>query len=90
MHIQSSPPWTVSQAKTHLSTILRKAKAGEPQIIGTREQYVLIPLEAFQQSQRMPFGAWLVQEGAKIGLEDEDVVLPSRKSSRPIPFSEEG
>jgi len=33
--------WTVSQAKTHLSTLLRKAKAGEPQIIGTREQYVL-------------------------------------------------
>jgi len=41
--------WTVSQAKTHLSTILRRAKAGQPQIIAAREQYVIAPLEVFQK-----------------------------------------
>jgi len=38
---------------------------------------------------RLPVGTWLIQEGAKLALEDEDVVLPSRKDTRPIPFSDE-
>jgi len=85
----ASPPWTVSQAKTHLSTILRKARAGEPQVIGTREQCVLLPLAAFQQQQRPPLGSWLVQESAKLALDDENLLLPSRQDRRPIPFLDE-
>jgi len=80
-------PWTVNQAKTHLSAILRKAKEGEPQIIGTREQFVLVPLEKFQQSQEMPIGSWLAQEGPKVGL-DDDLPLPSRTHDRPIVLGE--
>jgi len=78
--------WTVSQAKTHLSTILRRAKAGEPQIIGTREQYVVVPLDVFREQQRPPVGTWLIEEGAKVALEGEDVILPSRHDDRPVPF----
>jgi len=85
----ATTPWTVSQAKTHLSTILRKTRAGEPQIIGTREQCVLLPLEAFQQRHRIPLGTWLVRESAKLALDDADLVLPSRKDSRPMPFADE-
>jgi len=78
--------WTVSQAKTHLSTILRRVKAGQPQIIGAREQYVIVPLEVFQKQQRPPIGTWLIQEGAKVALEDADVVLPSRHDDRLVAF----
>jgi len=80
--------WTVSQAKTHLSTILRKAKAGELQIIGTREQYVVVPLDVFRKQQRPPVGTWLIEEGAKVALEDEDVILPSRHEDRSVPFAD--
>jgi len=80
--------WTVSQAKTHLSTILRRAKAGEPQIIGAREQYVVVPLDVFRKQQRPPVGTWLIAEGAKVALEDQDVVLPSRHGDRPAPFAD--
>jgi len=84
-HVKS---WTVSQAKTHLSTILRRAKAGEPQIIGTREQYVVIPLEEFQKQQRPPIGTWLIREGAKVAFEDAHALLPSRHDDRPVPFAD--
>jgi len=85
---QETEAWTVSQAKTHLSTILRRAKAGEPQIIGTREQFVIVPLDTFQKQQRPPIGTWLIQEGAKVALEDQDVILPSRHNERPVPFED--
>jgi len=82
-------PWTVSQAKTHLSAILRRAKAGTPQIIGAREQYVIVPLAEFQKRQRIPIGTWLIEEGAKLSLRDEDVFLPSRHDTRTMPFAHE-
>jgi len=81
-------PWTVSQAKTHLSTILRRAKAGEPQIIGAREQYVLMPLKDFQKQHRLPIGTWLIREGANVALEDDDVILPSRHDDRLVAFAD--
>jgi len=88
MPTQHTRPWTVSQAKAHLSTLLRYAKSGQPQIIGTREQYVVIPLVQWQRQQRPPLGTWLVEEGAKLALADEDVVLPPRHDTREIPFSD--
>jgi len=86
---QTEMPWTVSQAKTHLSTILRKAKAGKPQIIGTREQYVVVPLDEFNKQQQRPIGTWLVQEGPKVGLKDNELVLPSRHHDRPVSLGED-
>jgi len=87
MLTQHTQSWTVSQAKTHLSTILRKARAEESQIIGTRDQCVLVPLAEFQKTQRLPIGTWLIQGGAKVGLTD-DVILPSRHDDRPVSFGE--
>jgi len=86
---QTVVPWTVSQAKTHLSTILRKAKAGTPQIIGTREQYVVVPLAQFNKQQQRPIGTWLAQEGPKVGLQDNELVLPSRHHDRPVSLGED-
>jgi len=82
-------PWTVSQAKTHLSTILRRAKEGTPQIIGAREQYVIVSLAEFQKQRGIPIGTWLIEEGAKLSLRDEDVFLPSRHDTRAVPFADE-
>jgi len=86
----SSKPWTVSQAKTHLSALLRRAKSGQPQIIGAREQYVVLPLEDYQKRQpvRLPIGDWLIEQGEKLALADEDVVLPARHEARDIPFAD--
>jgi len=84
----SARPWTVSQAKAHLSTLLRHAKAGQPQIIGTREQYVVVPLAQWREQQRTPLGTWLVEEGAQLALDDGDVILPPRHNTREIPFSD--
>jgi len=81
-------PWTVSQAKTHLSALLRLAKAGEPQIIGTREQYVVMPLSDFQKQRPVPIGSWLIAQGAKLALAEEDVLLPSRHDTRDVPFAD--
>jgi len=41
----------------------------------------------FIEEQRIPLGTWLVEEGAKQALADEDVVLPPRCDTREIPFA---
>jgi len=45
-------------------------------------------LKDFQQQQRPPIGTWLIQEGAKVALEDDDVLLPSRHDDRPVTFAD--
>ncbi|OWJ65637.1 type II toxin-antitoxin system prevent-host-death family antitoxin [Inquilinus limosus] len=70
--------WTVEDAKVHLSEILRRARAGEPQVIGTRDPCVVISAEAFAALTRpddQHLGCWLIQH-APSGIEIE---LPSRK-----------
>ncbi|MGL4960024.1 MAG: type II toxin-antitoxin system prevent-host-death family antitoxin [Inquilinus sp.] len=69
--------WTVEDAKVHLSEILRRARAGEPQVIGTQEPCVVISAEAFAALTRpddQHLGRWLV-EHAPSGIEIE---LPPR------------
>ena len=69
--------WTVEDAKVHLSEILRRARAGEPQVIGTREPCVVISAEAFAaltKTEHQHLGRWLV-EHAPSGIEIE---LPPR------------
>jgi len=89
MQTQQSQSWTVNQAKTHLSTLLRKARAGEPQIIGTRDQCVLVSLSEYQKKKRLPLGTWLIQEGAKVGLREGDVILPPRDNGRPVSIGDD-
>jgi len=77
--------WTVQDAKAQLSEILRRAKAGEPQVIGTQDPCVVISAKAFKaltQAQDQHLGRWLV-EHAPTGIEIE---LPPRDESRADPF----
>ncbi len=54
--------WTVSQAKTHLSEVLRRAEEEGPQQIGKRRPFIVIPARQWntKSSSRKPLGKWLV------------------------------
>lgn len=80
--------WTVAEAKTHLSEILRLAEVEGPQTIGTRRPCVVVPAEAWyaKTAPRKPLGQWLVENTPR-GTELE---IPSRRESgREIPFINE-
>jgi prevent-host-death family protein len=76
--------WSVPDAKAHLSEVLRRARAGEPQVIGTQAPCVVISAAEFKRlSPPKHLGQYLV-ETAPSG---EALSLPSRASNRPSPFS---
>ena len=54
--------WTVSQAKTHLCEILRRAEEEGPQQIGKRRPFFVVPARQWyaQNHSRKPMGKWLV------------------------------
>ena len=69
--------WTIEDAKVHLSEILRRARAGEPQVIGAQDPCVVISAEAFATLTRADdqhLGRWLIRH-APSGIEIE---LPPR------------
>ena len=77
--------WSVADAKTHLSEVLRRARAGEPQVIGTRDGCVVVSAEMYREkieNERGHDGRWLIAEGAKLGF---DIPLPPRDEDRPEP-----
>ena len=75
--------WTVQDAKAHLSELLRRARAGEPQRIGVRGACVVVSEDAWQRREGSGFGAYVV-DAAPPG---PDLVVPSRASQRPDPFA---
>jgi prevent-host-death family protein len=83
--------WSVQDAKSHLSEILRRARAGEPQTIGTRDGCVVISAEEFARlnevqktvgEPKLHLGQWLIANSPKV----DDFVLPERKPGRSSPF----
>lgn len=71
--------WTVEDAKAQLSELLRRARAGAPQRIGTTEEAcVVISAKAWETLQSSALGAWLV-DSAPAG---EAIELPARRSRR--------
>ncbi len=78
--------WTVQDAKAHLSELLRRARAGEPQRIGVRGACVVVSEDAWQRRDGSGFGAWLV-DAAPPG---PDLPLPPRASRRGDPFADPG
>lgn len=82
--------WSVSDAKAHLSQVLRLARAGEPQTIGSQNPCVLVPLAEYEKllrgEGRGHDGDWLIRATAQIGAEIE---LPSRAQDRDDPKFED-
>ncbi len=88
---QSQPRrvWTVAEAKSRLSEILRLAEQEGPQHIGTRRSFVVVPADVWYRKSpaRKPLGQWLVENMPR-GVELE---IPGREErGREIPFSEPG
>lgn len=76
--------WSVVEAKAKLSEILRLARAGEPQTIGTEDACVVVSAAQFEQHLRPEHLGRFLVESAPRGYELE---LPSRDSRRGDPFA---
>jgi prevent-host-death family protein len=63
--------WNIPEAKARLSKILRRARAGQPQTIGSRDPCVVVSSEQFEQMQpRRHLGQWLLANAPEIGGND--------------------
>ena len=80
--------WTVAEAKTHLSEVLRLAQSEGPQRIGIRRSFVVVPADEWDNraNPRKPLGRWLIENMPR-GVKLE---VPDRLSAREVPFSGEG
>ena len=88
--MKTHPPdtiWSVSEAKSRLSEVLRRARKSGPQYIGKREQCVVISKEDWEaHSEPMEsMSAWLLKHRPAAHLD-----LPKRGEStgRPNPFEQ--
>ncbi|RJF88262.1 hypothetical protein D3874_15610 [Oleomonas cavernae] len=76
--------WSVQDAKSKLSEVLRLARSGKPQVIGTQDPCVVISAAAYSQDlEGVHLGQFLVDSAPK-GIAMD---LPSRKSRRGDPFA---
>jgi prevent-host-death family protein len=81
-------PWTVSEAKAHLSEILRRARNEGPQQIGQRDPCMVVPVSQWEAlAVKEPrLGSWLVEQLRDVG----EIELPSRSDpERPAPFADD-
>lgn len=73
-------PWPVQTAKAKLSEILRRARAGDPQVIGTEEPCVVVSEETWRRANKGgdDFGRWLVKTAPR----GAPLELPKRAGTR--------
>jgi prevent-host-death family protein len=71
--------WSIVDAKSQLSEILRRARAGQPQVIGTQKPCVIVSVEDYEANFTDHDGAWLLKHAAQIGTE---INLPPRSTDR--------
>jgi prevent-host-death family protein len=84
--IQERPMWTVPQAKSRLSEVLRRARAGEPQFIGAKDQCVIISAEEYQRLKpSIHYGRFLLESVPR----GADLALPPRGTDRGDPFADD-
>jgi prevent-host-death family protein len=77
--------WSVQEAKSRLSEIMRLAREGEPQVIGSREPCIVVSAKQFNAGRpRKNLGSWL----AKTAPRGEPMELPPRDAGRGDPFAE--
>ena len=85
-HSRSRKSWTVSEAKAHLSRILRLSEAEGPQRIGIRKSFVVMPADVWDAhtTPDKPLGQWLIDNVPRgIHLKTPDRNEPGRE----IPFA---
>ena len=82
---KKSAAWKVSEAKGLLSQVLHKARTQGPQIIGTRNQCVVVSREEWEKvnQSKTSFSSWLVDSSPAV-----EVPIPKRGQSisRTLPF----
>lgn len=80
-------PWSIPDAKARLSEILRRARSGERQVIGTQDPCIVLSLDDFKALQakagEVHPGRWLVENAPR----DAAFELPSRSGDRADPFA---
>jgi prevent-host-death family protein len=77
--------WSVQEAKARLSEVMRRARAGEPQVIGSRDPCIVVSARQFQPDRpKKHLGRWLVESAPR----GEPIELPPRSSNRRDPLSE--
>ena len=77
--------WTIAEAKSRLSELLRLVGEEGPQFIGTKKSFVVISEEEWRSLKRpkKPLGLWLIENMPKVG----ELELPDRtEPPREIPF----
>ena len=76
--------WTVAEAKSKLSEVLRLAETEGPQRIGARKPFVVVTAAAWEEKSppRKPLGRWLVENVPR----GTNLEAPDRSSNRKIPF----
>jgi hypothetical protein len=76
--------WSVQEAKAQLSEVMRRARAGEPQTIGSRDPCILVSESQFMAVQpQKHLGRWLVDSAPR----GAPIELPPRGSDRGDPFA---
>ncbi len=80
--------WTLDQAKSEFAELLRRADAGEPQVIEGEPPCVVISMIEYERLTtargRPHLGRWLVENAPRVG----DIELPPRDKDRPVPFDD--
>ncbi len=73
----NSTVWTIAEAKSKLSELLRSANE-QPQYIGTKKPYVVVPVEQWEklQAPTEPMGQWLINNFTGC----DELELPDRKA----------
>jgi prevent-host-death family protein len=75
--------WSVQDAKAHLSEVMRRARAGKPQVIGTRNPVIVVSAEQFKAARpRKHLGRMLIESAPR----GEPIELPPRDFGRGDPF----
>ena len=73
--------WSVVDAKSNLSKILRMAREGQPQFVGSQNTCVVISEELYRAKVMAQDhdGEWLLQQTRSLGF---DMATPSRDEDR--------
>jgi prevent-host-death family protein len=79
--------WTVAEAKSKLSELLRRARAEGPQRIGARDRFVVVSGEEWDRmrASKKPLGRFLLEDMPRVDLPPID----RRDPPRAVPFADE-